>query len=789
MIESNKKHLKIYLMVILTIMTILVSTQSLAVSKVEGLTVKMEGEKAHLEWQALPDASRYDVYVSVSGTGYKYLGSTSGNSANIKGFTPDTVYQVMVRALLKSGTAIAYSDFSEPVSIILKSSLDLELEGGITDNQMNVEKVTGLSAEVNGTQVALSWNRATGADGYEINVEIPNYGSQTFNVTSLRVTLGGVSRSGDYSVKVRGYKIDQTGQKIYGEFSEIVKFRKQDELQQVTTVGALTGLKAQVNGSDATLTWDKVDGAEGYECRIMSSAVALNIVYSESLRISGVTAGTNYTAQVRAFKTVNGQTIYGKEALVTFTGTIVNGAVILEQPANLKAQVTGKTAKISWNKVKEAQGYIVEISRIGQGASIEKRDVGNTTETTLNNMIEGERYTIIVRAYATMNGQRIYGKDANPITITAQVEKLAQVTGLKYKVTGQEVKLDWNKVTGAEGYEIDFGVPGVSNVTLKTTANSRIVSGLTETKYDYSARVRAYKTVNGQKIYGAYSTTVKFKGQDMTPKQVTGLTRKLTETKVTFNWNKMENVDGYEITLVVPKNGTYTYDTTQNSKTLNNIVIVNADYVATVKAYKIVDGKKLYGPASKELRFRGGVNTASKPTATLSGTNLTLKWPVTKAAEGYEISLTAPGGKTFTYSTSGTSKTISNIGDLKKDYTVKIRAYRKDENGRKIYGAYSPEIKFRGKVGNVTGLKSTVTGTALKLNWNSVYNAEGYELIIFVPGVGDFKYNLKTNSYSASNYVTIKGYDFTAKVRAYGKNEKGQTVYGDYSNTIKFRAK
>ena len=694
MIESKKKSLKIYLMIILAIMTILVSTQSLAVSKVEGLTVKMEGEKARLEWQAMPDASRYDVYVSVAGTGYRYLGSTSGNSASIKGFTPEIVYQVMVRALQTSNGATTYSDFSEPVSIILKSSLDLELEGGITNNEMKVAKVTGLKAEVTGTQVALNWNKAENADGYEISVQIPNYGTQTFNVTSLRVTLGGVTRTGDYSVKVRGYKIDQSGQRIYGDFSEIVKFQKQDELQQVTTLEQVTGLKAQVSGSDVTITWNKVNGAEGYEYTIMGSTIAKYRVNNERLDLTGVVAGQNYTIAVRAYATVNGQTIYGPESTVTFTGT-------------------------------------------------------QTPETIV----------------------------------------LGQVTGVTYKVTGEEVALKWNKVTGAEGYEIDFGVPGIPNVTLNATTNSRTVSGLTETKYDYTARIRAYKTVNGKKIYGAYSETVKFKGEDMTPKQVTGFTSKLTGTTVTFNWTKMENVDGYEITLVVPKNGTYTYETTQNSKTLSNIVIVNADYVATVRAYKTVDGNKLYGPASKEVRFRGGVNATSKPTATLSGTNLTLKWPATKGAEGYDILITAPGGKQFEFTTTGTSKIIYNIGDLKSDYAAKVRAYRKDEYGKKVYGAYSPVVTFRGKVGTVTGLKATVTGTALKLNWNSVYNAEGYEVTIFVPGVGDFKYTTKTNSYSASNYVTIKGYDFTTKVRAYNKNEKGETVYGDYSSTVKFRAK
>ena len=71
MIENKKKHLKIYLMIILAIMTILVSTQSLAVSKVEGLTVKMEGEKE--DFYACGDTLMYGgvrLKQAFGGTGY-----------------------------------------------------------------------------------------------------------------------------------------------------------------------------------------------------------------------------------------------------------------------------------------------------------------------------------------------------------------------------------------------------------------------------------------------------------------------------------------------------------------------------------------------------------------------------------------------------------------------------------------------------------------------------------------------------------------------------------------------
>ena len=65
-------------------------------------------------------------------------------------------------------------------------------------------------------------------------------------------------------------------------------------------------------------------------------------------------------------------------------------------------------------------------------------------------------------------------------------------------------------VTNADGYEYTISLKSNMKSAKKkvTTKASFKFTGL-KSKKVYYARVRAYKTINGKKVYGAYSKTVK----------------------------------------------------------------------------------------------------------------------------------------------------------------------------------------------------------------------------------------------------------------------------------------
>lgn len=105
--------------------------------------------------------------------------------------------------------------------------------------------------------------------------------------------------------------------------------------------------------------------------------------------------------------------------------------------------------------------------------------------------------------------------------LQAELEKLldkkefesAKVTVKAVKGQKKKVKVTWKKVEGAEGYVIQYatrsGFKGKKSITIKKgTAVSKTIKSLVSKK-TYYVRVRAYKKVDGKKIYTQYSAKKK----------------------------------------------------------------------------------------------------------------------------------------------------------------------------------------------------------------------------------------------------------------------------------------
>lgn len=79
---------------------------------------------------------------------------------------------------------------------------------------------------------------------------------------------------------------------------------------------------------------------------------------------------------------------------------------------------------------------------------------------------------------------------------------------------GKKIKLTWKKAVGASAYEIVYAKNksfknGKKTVTAKSSANTKIISKLK--KQTYYVKMRAYKTINGKKTYGAWSSVKRVK--------------------------------------------------------------------------------------------------------------------------------------------------------------------------------------------------------------------------------------------------------------------------------------
>ncbi len=99
---------------------------------------------------------------------------------------------------------------------------------------------------------------------------------------------------------------------------------------------------------------------------------------------------------------------------------------------------------------------------------------------------------------------------------TAETVSVAKVKKLKkQKVKAKSVTLKWKKVKGASGYEIVRAKKKNGNYkvvkTIKKASKVKFTNKKLSSGKTYYYKVRAYKTVNGEKVYGAYSKVLKVK--------------------------------------------------------------------------------------------------------------------------------------------------------------------------------------------------------------------------------------------------------------------------------------
>ena len=277
-------------------------------------------------------------------------------------------------------------------------------------------------------------------------------------------------------------------------------------MNAIPKVAKPAGVKATSESAvSVKVSWNAVTGATGYQVWRSTSAdsgfVAVGSVTDTSRVCAGLTTGKTYYFKVRAYKEVSGRKHYGDYSAV------VNAVPKLGVPSGAKAVSASATSiKVSWSAVSGATGYQVWRSTSADSGFVA---VGSVTETNrvCSSLTTGTTYYFKVRAYKEVSGSKVFGAYSS---VVSAVPKLSSPTGVKATVSSStSVTVSWNTVSGATGYEVwrsekkDSGFSKTGAVT----ETSRKCPGLTAGK-TYYFKVRAYKEVNGTKIYSAYSTVV-----------------------------------------------------------------------------------------------------------------------------------------------------------------------------------------------------------------------------------------------------------------------------------------
>ena len=261
----------------------------------------------------------------------------------------------------------------------------------------------------------------------------------------------------------------------------------------------------------------------------------------------------------------------------------------------------------------------------------------------------------------------------------------------------------------------------------------------------------------------------------------------VNDTNAKIEWTDVDGATGYEVYVELPAIG-YQYIGTVKS---NGVQIIGFEqgttYGVKVRAYKENGSNKTYSDFSQEVKFKYGedekvtsiLGTIDKIEAISYGTTGALKWDKVDNADGYQIYASVGNGSFVDMGTT-TSTEIKVIGmDKNRVYTIKIRPFMESSEGR-IYGSFSELaiLKFEDtteevKLDKVNNFNVSVVGTKVNLNWNSVSNADGYEVLVEMPGGTDAVYSVDTNKLTLQNFSA--GYTYKAKVNLVNGGDYGYT--------------
>ena len=271
-------------------------------------------------------------------------------------------------------------------------------------NPKTISNVSLVSKTTN--SITFSWDEHDDITGYEVYKYDESSNSyillETISNNSITTyTDSNLDCASTFNYKVRAYKT-VNGDNYYGDYSNI--------FTESTKVNKVTNLKLDVrNATSLTISWDKVDKADGYRIYRLDTNTdtykVVDTVYgnsSTSYTHTDRTSATNYYYKVKAFKDLNGKTRYSdySSALKVTTRPL--------QPSVTLSSTTSKNIKVSWTKIsKRTTGYDIYMSTSKDG-NYSKIDTTSSTSLTKGKLTTGKTYYFKVRAYRTVDNEKIY---------------------------------------------------------------------------------------------------------------------------------------------------------------------------------------------------------------------------------------------------------------------------------------------------------------------------------------------------------------------------------------------
>ncbi|MCD8124141.1 MAG: fibronectin type III domain-containing protein [Lachnospiraceae bacterium] len=460
----------------------------------------------------------------------------------------------------------------------------------------------------------MTWSAAEGAEGYRIYRmkegdssykkvgEVSGQSTTSFTDTSCPA---GVTYT--YTVKAYGTSL-ASGNTILSNADETGVSTKTNKFKPV-----LKSIKV-TSSTSIKITWKAVSGADSYRVFRKTSSGKWKTVQKSTTKTSytdtGLTCGTTYTYTVRAYS--------GSESSsYDSTGLSLQAAPVA--PTLTSTVTKGKTSlQINWESVEGADGYrIYRKDSNGKWKKLKTLKGVSYTDTTVTYKTN---YTYTVKAYAKVNGQTVWssfdsegitGKtvSASSLKSTIGTPKLVSAKGASYS----SITVTWKAVSGVDGYVVYRKTSGGSWKAIKVITDADTLTYTDKNRTfgtSYTYTVRAYLNYDDSRVKGSCDTT----GVTGTPKLAAPTLKGATSNgtaKIVVKWSTVSGASGYRVYRKT-EGGSWSKVATLSGKVTSysdTSIKVNTTYYYTVKAYRTVNGKKVWGYCDKT-----GISAESKVT-------------------------------------------------------------------------------------------------------------------------------------------------------------------------------
>lgn len=381
--------------------------------------------------------------------------------------------------------------------------------------------------------------------------------------------------------------------------------------------------------------------------------------------------------------------------------------IIPQTPAITSAVCTGyNSAKITWNAVPYVCKYVVE-RKAGNGSFAQIATLDEKTRGYEDsNLSTGDTYyyRIVAQANSKSNANERVESERNAngvaIKITPSVPKLISLESITYN----KLKLTWNAVDGATGYWVyqikqDGSYKYVKTVAASSAAQVSTTIAKLRIGQTYRYTVKAYTLASDSvtKIVSSCDEKgLSAKAKPATPK-VTSM-KSTDYNKISVRWKKVTKAYGYYVYRREVGNEDSTWKRVKKVKygsttsTIDMKAETGVKYVYAVKAYTVVNGKKIFSDMVKSEKSVRAIPKKPTYTAIQSGSSIDVNIKKVAGADGYYVYRKEGNGKYRRIATVDAKKNASvtaykdNKIQIGKTYSYLVRAYKQTDESRVMSG-------------------------------------------------------------------------------------------------------